>query len=124
MRFLSRFGSQRSLTPAQAAADRDLLLIDVREPAEYRSGHAPGATNVPLASLNDYLGELRARGGPIAFICQSGARSSRAVATVKRSGLQGRSVAGGMFAWQRAGLPIETRNVNRAARRAKRSRNG
>lgn len=122
MRFLSRFGSQRGLTPAQAAADSELLLIDVREPAEYRSGHATGATNVPLASLDDYLGELSAGGKPIAFICQSGARSSRATATAERSGLHARNVAGGMLAWQRAGLPVETGSGNRAARRAMRSR--
>lgn len=122
MRFLSRLRSKRSLTPEQAAQDRELLLVDVREPSEYRSGHAPGATNIPLSTLTERLGDLGTEDRPIAFICQSGARSARAAATAARNGVEARNVSGGMLAWQRAGLPAEADGGNRAARRAKRGR--
>lgn len=33
-------------------------LIDVRQPAEYESGHLPGARLIPMAELTDRLGDL------------------------------------------------------------------
>src|SRR5262249_21719453 len=36
----------------------DLQLIDVRRPAEYESGHAPGAITAPLAKLREMLPSL------------------------------------------------------------------
>ena len=34
------------------------LLLDVREPAEFHSGHIPGALHIPLSSLADRAGEI------------------------------------------------------------------
>ena len=36
----------------------EVLLLDVREPAEYAGGHLPGARHIPLSRLADRLGEL------------------------------------------------------------------
>ena len=41
----------------QAGPD-DVVLLDVREPAEYESGHLPGARHIPLSRLADRLGEI------------------------------------------------------------------
>ncbi len=35
-----------------------VVLLDVREPAEYERGHIPGAVHIPLSRLADRLGEL------------------------------------------------------------------
>ena len=105
MSLLSRLRARR-LSPADAAADARLVLVDVRDPHEYREGHAPAARNVPLNSLERQLGELAAIDAPIAFVCQSGMRSGVAVRAARRAGVEARNVAGGMLAWNRAGLPV------------------
>ncbi len=38
--------------------DSPPLLLDVREPAEFKSGHIPGALHIPLSSLVDRAGEI------------------------------------------------------------------
>lgn len=42
----------------EGAAGGDLVLLDVREPAEYERGHLPGARHLPLGQLADRAGEL------------------------------------------------------------------
>lgn len=54
------------------------LLVDVRTPGEFASGHVAGAVNIPLSQLGDRLSELGDRGDPIEVYCRSGNRSSRA----------------------------------------------
>lgn len=110
MSFLNRLRRKTGtpLTPADAASgarERTLLLVDVREPAEYRTGHAPEAVNVPLGQVGSSLPALSRRETEIGFICRSGARSAIAVRTAARGGLTARNVRGGMLAWERAGLP-------------------
>lgn len=39
----------------------DLVLLDVREPAEYARGHLPGAIHIPLSRLADRIGEIDPR---------------------------------------------------------------
>ncbi len=56
-------------------------LIDVRTPAEYASGHIPGAINIPV----DVIGEnppAAEKGDRIVVYCRSGARSGRARQTL------------------------------------------
>lgn len=86
------------------------LLIDVRTPGEFAQGHAPGARLIPLDQLQQRLGELKgAKDQPIALICHSGNRSTVAQAILEKAGFsQTFNVAGGMVAWARAGLPVQT----------------
>ena len=64
---------------------RGAIILDVRSPAEYRSGSAQGSINIPLDALERRLGELDAS-KPIVVCCASGARSALAAATLKRRG--------------------------------------
>ena len=80
-------------------------LVDVREPQEVAEGMIPGAVHIPLGQLPDRLGELDlAR--PIIAICRSGNRSGQATAILTSAGFATENMAGGMLAWQAAGLPI------------------
>ena len=89
-------------------AGGDALLIDVREPDEWRQGHAPGATSIPLAQLSARLATLP-RDRDILLICRSGNRSSVAQDLLARAGFERTiNVQGGMIAWQRHGLPVIT----------------
>ncbi len=85
------------------------VLIDVSEPAEYAAGHALGAKSVPFASLEVSPNGLpKNKALPLVVVCPTGARASRAVATLKKLGFENaRALAGGLDAWRAANLPVE-----------------
>jgi rhodanese-related sulfurtransferase len=85
------------------------VVIDVCEPAEFAAGHVVGARNIPLGELESKLvGAVKNKKLPLILICQSGARSARAVATVKGLGFeQAHSLGGGLAAWRTANLPVD-----------------
>lgn len=109
--FLSRMRrSDADLDPAAAAAgsaEGALLLVDVREPDEFRQLHAPSAQPVPLGRLAAQLGRLGDAGKPVAFVCRSGSRSAMATRQARQAGIDAHNVTGGMLAWERQGLPVE-----------------
>jgi hydroxyacylglutathione hydrolase len=87
----------------------DLQLIDVRRPAEYESGHAPGAITAPLAKLRGVLPSLRLDlSKPTAVICAGGYRSSAATSILQPQGFVNLlNVTGGTTAWIKAGYEVE-----------------
>ncbi len=100
------------VNPAQATQlinREDALVVDVREPGEFGAGHILGARNVPVARLAEGSGDLAKRKDkPVIVYCDTGARSAKAAAALKKQGF-GRVVnlSGGLGAWQQAGLPVE-----------------
>lgn len=92
-------------TEAQEAMERGAVLLDVREPDEWRSGHAPKARHIPLAQLTSRAGELP-RNREILIVCRSGTRSARAAKVLAAQRGDVANVKGGMSAWARAGLPV------------------
>ena len=88
-------------------ADERAVLIDVREPDEWRDGHAPNARHIPMREIPDHLADLP-RSAAIYLICRSGSRSHTVAVYLKQAGFERPvNVAGGMRAWERAGLPVE-----------------
>ncbi len=85
------------------------VVIDVCEPAEFAAGHVGGAKNVPLNQLEAKLaGVVKNKALPLILVCQSGARSGRAVAIAKKLGYeQAQSLGGGLSSWRAANLPVE-----------------
>ena len=92
---------------ADLLAKNEILLIDVREPAEYAAAHIKGAMLVPLSSFDPH--SLTDAGGRrIVFHCGVGGRSAKAVAACQSSGVAIDShLKGGIQAWIAAGLPVE-----------------
>lgn len=83
------------------------LLVDVRQPEEWRQGHAPRAKLIPLGSLANRLSEVP-RDREVLLICRSGNRSGAAQRQLLQLGYeQVFNVSGGMTAWTLAGLPVE-----------------
>ena len=89
------------------AANKDLLVIDVREPHEFafeqrwaELGFETRPRNVPLTRLSGFLPEMLngdLKGRRIVFVCRSGRRSSRAAEISRRLGLdQVCHIAGGL----------------------------
>ncbi|MFD2767160.1 rhodanese-like domain-containing protein [Micromonospora eburnea] len=103
-------GRYTSVGPERAAAlvGAGGMLLDVREPAEWRAGHAPQARHIPLAQLADRIGELPAD-RPIVTVCRSGARSRRAAARLARDHRQVHNLTGGMRAWVDAGYALQAK---------------
>lgn len=85
------------------------ILIDVREPGEFASGHVPGAVNIPLGTVVARVDQLRPF-PTVYVICRSGNRSGIAcgqLAGVIPSGTRLINISGGTSAWVAAGLPLE-----------------
>jgi rhodanese-related sulfurtransferase len=85
------------------------VVIDVCEANEFAAGHVGGAKNIPLNQLEEKLPALvKNKALPVILVCQSGARSNRAVAIAKKLGYeQAQSLGGGLGAWRSANLPVE-----------------
>ncbi len=57
----------------------DLLVLDVRSPAEFEGMHIPGAYNVPLDTLGEHATEIQRHvEDPVVLVCRSGMRASQA----------------------------------------------
>ena len=83
------------------------VVVDVREPWEYRQGHVPGALLMPLGQLSMRLSELNPE-KPVAVICATGNRSQSASALLGQKGFKTvYNVVGGTTQWMRSGLEIE-----------------
>jgi NADPH-dependent 2,4-dienoyl-CoA reductase/sulfur reductase-like enzyme/rhodanese-related sulfurtransferase len=70
-------------------------VLDVREPEEFDSGHADGATNIPLHSLRDRMSELP-RDREILVYCAVGQRSYYASRALRLNGFPARNISGGI----------------------------
>lgn len=83
------------------------LVVDVREPWEYKQGHVPGAKLIPLGQLAGRLSEIDSE-KPVAVICASGSRSQSAAALLGQKGFKTvYNVLGGTAAWMQSGLEVE-----------------
>jgi hydroxyacylglutathione hydrolase len=88
-------------------SQRDLQVIDVRQPGEYGAGHVPSAVNAPLARVEEDASEFDPN-RRTAVICAGGFRSSAATSVLERLGFKKLlNVLGGTGAWIKAGYPVE-----------------
>ncbi|APT81445.1 MULTISPECIES: rhodanese-like domain-containing protein [Corynebacterium] len=79
-------------------------ILDVREGFEVAEGMIPGALHIPMGQLGSRLGDLD-KDRPIIVVCRSGNRSAAVADALNQAGYTADTMAGGMTAWQRAGLP-------------------
>ncbi len=91
---------------ARRRAD-DTVLVDVREPDEWREVRVPGGVHLPLGTLPGRLDEVP-DGRPVHVICRSGGRSAQATRLLREAGLDAVNVAGGTLAWIDAGYETES----------------
>jgi glyoxylase-like metal-dependent hydrolase (beta-lactamase superfamily II) len=82
------------------------LLVDVRAPREHEQKHVPGSVSLPLNHLIERVGQLPTN-RPIVLHCAGGYRSSIAASLLQSRGFRDVSeMAGGIAAWEAAGLPV------------------
>ncbi len=91
------------------SAGEDMLLVDIRTPAEVAQGAIPDALLLPMHLLPLRLNELP-RDKDVVLYCRSGARSYHACAYLAQQGMDNAiNLRGGIIAWARGGFPIERR---------------
>jgi len=96
-----------SMLAEELASGQPPLVLDVRAPGEWNTGHVAGSMNVPLTQLQKRLGEIP-RDRRIAVTCGGGYRSSIALSLLRKEGIRNtEELAGGMAAWQAANFPSE-----------------
>ena len=110
---LSASGESIEVHEAIALADAgEVWLLDVREPFEWISGHAPVAHHIPMGDLGLRQDELPDDGTVIAVICHLGSRSRRVTDALVQADYRVVDVAGGMVAWQAAGGAVRTASTS------------
>jgi rhodanese-related sulfurtransferase len=85
---------------------RPAVLLDVREPSEVQDLRTNGALHLPFSTISAAI-ERVPRDRPVLVICAAGSRSAAVAAHLLANGwIDVANVAGGMTAWERAGLPV------------------
>lgn len=68
--------------------EQGAVLLDVRTPGEFAQGHAKGAKNIPLQSLQQQIDKLKKQGKPVVAYCRSGNRSGMAANLLNQNGIE------------------------------------
>ncbi len=91
-------------TPAAASApqadlkallDGKALVVDVRTPGEFASGHHPRAVNIPVDQVQSRIAEFGDKKKPVVVYCGSGVRSGKAKVALEAAGYTSVTNAGG-----------------------------
>ncbi|HHQ69651.1 MAG TPA: rhodanese-like domain-containing protein [Halothiobacillaceae bacterium] len=106
---LQKYANLSVTEVARKTGRENTVLIDVREPDEWRAGHIKGARHIPLGKLSDKLDELKKKDldKDIVIYCRSGNRSATAASMLVKAGFeQVGHLAGGIIAWEAERYPI------------------
>jgi rhodanese-related sulfurtransferase len=84
------------------------LVLDVRDSAEFASGHITDAIHIPLAELTERLPELKKYKNKTLLVnCQRGMRSAKACTILRKAEfIDVHNLQGGIDAWLAAKLPV------------------
>jgi rhodanese-related sulfurtransferase len=111
-------GGVPNLSPAEAVTlinRSNAFVLDVRDDAEFASGHIADATHIPLANLEARIGELKKyQNKPILVNCQKGMRAAKACDILRKAEFtQVNNLQGGLSAWLEAKLPVVTKAASK-----------
>lgn len=109
---LRRTAGGPSISTLQATLminQQNALVLDVRDAADFEKGHVLNARHLPTGELAARSGEIeKFKNKPVIVVCESGNRSEKAAAALRKQGFaQVYSLGGGIGAWRQAGLPLE-----------------
>lgn len=111
--FILITGCQRTdiatISPQETAslfAEKNAIIVDVREDDEWNEQHISGAIHIPLAQVESRLNELaQYKNSPVILQCRSGMRSAKAAAMLMDAGFSKTfSLDGGIVAWDNSGF--------------------
>ena len=79
----------------QALIKQGAVIVDVRTPAEFQTGHVKGSKNIPLQNLAKKISGLKNK--EVILVCRSGGRAAQAKSILSRNGITAHNAG----AWQR-----------------------
>jgi phage shock protein E len=88
MSIIETLFGKKEKTDFKELVQKGAIVIDVRSPAEYRSGHVPGSINIALEQVGSTINSLKQRKSPLIMVCRSGTRSNMATIMLKNAGLE------------------------------------
>ena len=93
---------------ATAIKNDSVVVVDVRTPAEYKSGYIKGAQNIDMKSADfQTVAAKLDKKKKIAVYCRSGKRSKIAANALADMGYMVIELNSGMLGWQNASMPVE-----------------
>lgn len=88
MSFFSNFFRAKKETDFKELVKNGAIILDVRTPAEFSTGHIIASLNIELQMLNSSLSILKAKNKPFVVVCRSGSRSGIAINILKNAGIE------------------------------------
>jgi rhodanese-related sulfurtransferase len=87
---------------------KQVVVLDVREPEEFKQGHLQAARNIPLSELATRVAELeKFKDKPVLLVCERGNRTRAAVKVLREKQFSAlHQLKGGMQAWIEAKMPL------------------
>jgi len=97
-----------TLQATQLINHRDALVLDVRSADEFARSHILNAKNIPARQLGARIAELdKFRARPVIVSCQTGTSAGASCSVLQKAGFaEVHLLAGGINAWEQAGLPV------------------
>ena len=104
---LRKYEELDTLSATTLMDEKDLIILDVREDKERKSGFIANDIHIPLAQVKNKLGTLD-KSKKVLVYCHSGSRSAHIAGLLTRNEFeQVYSLRGGINAWKKANLPIK-----------------
>src|SRR5688572_29864138 len=102
-------GAKKLIDDSAAKNDSKVVVLDIRTPEEYKSGHIAGAVNVDFKQKNfaEKVAKLDKEKTYVVH-CHGGGRSTKSLETFRKLGFKAIvHLDNGFGSWQKAGLPVE-----------------
>ena len=108
-------GGYKNISPGEAkamidAGEKDLLILDVRTPGEYKNEkHIKNSVLIPISVIEARIGEIETfRDKNVIVYCKVGGRSSKVSAYLAEQGFKKiHNMTGGITEWKRLGYEVE-----------------
>ena len=86
--FNQLFGFTEASFDVKQVMQRGAVIVDVRTPGEFNSGHIKGSLNIPLDQIGTKIAFLQNKKVPVITVCRSGNRSGAAAGVLKNNGIE------------------------------------
>lgn len=82
------FGGGSASAEVKEMIENGAVVLDVRSPMEFKSGHVAGSKNIPLQNIPNRMKDIEKIKQPLVVVCASGNRSGQAVQFLKSRGIE------------------------------------
>ena len=105
------FAASKDIISSEAknlmAKNKQMFLLDVRTPEEYRQGHLRGAVLIPMGEMERRIAEVPGN-RPVLVYCAVGSRSRAVAGFLAERGYRSvYNMSDGIVGWYRNGMPVE-----------------